>query len=377
MTFHALLVSKDEEAAEVLTQLLSRCGVGAACCGYPEALCRLAEEKFDSVIVDFDDPHSASLVLQNASQGIAGVKPVTVVLLSDKTKVRNVFGAGANFVLYKPISAEQAEASLRAATALIKRERRRSSRVPVQVPIQLQIENGPPLEGILLDLSEDGMDMLAAQPLHVGVTISAQFNLPDTDTEIQVVGEIAWASPNGQAGVRFRDVPENLRATLKTWVSANARQAPPPESEPASQYILTDLSLGGCYVETELPFTEGAGVTLCLKVEDMEAQAEGWVRLMHPGFGMGIEFVARTTDEQAQVARFIGFLTSRPGTFPVLLITPRTLAGCDPYDQSETTLTEELEDPLLELLRSHDQFNQEEFLQRLRQQRSSEEVTSA
>jgi len=184
MTFQALLVSKDDEAAAVLTPLLSRCGVAVACCGYPEALCRLTEEKFDSVIVDFDDPHSAALVLQNASEASSGIKAVTVALLSDKTKVRNVFGAGANFILYKPISEEQAEASLRAATSLIKRERRRSFRVPVQVPIQLQVQNGPPLEGILLDLSEDGMDVLAAQPLCPGATISAQFNLPDSDVEI-------------------------------------------------------------------------------------------------------------------------------------------------------------------------------------------------
>jgi CheY-like chemotaxis protein len=377
MTFHALLVSKDEEAAAVLTPLLSRCGVGVDCCGYPEALCRLAEEKFDSVIVDFDDPHSATLVLQNASQATAGVKPVTVVLLSDKTKVRNVFGAGANFILYKPISVEQAEASLRAATALIKRERRRSFRVPVQVPIQLQVENGPLLEGILLDLSEDGMDMLAAQPLCLGATISAQFDLPDSNTAVQLAGEIAWASPNGQAGVRFIDIPENLRATLKTWVLANAPQAPLPESEPVSQYTLTDLSLGGCYVETEAPFPERSGITLSLKAEDMEVRVEGLVRVMHPGFGMGIEFAAATTDEQAQVARFIGFLTSRPGTFPALLITARALAAGDHYNHPETKSIEELEDPLLELLRNHETLNQEEFLQKLRQQRSSEEVTSA
>src|SRR5271170_4433111 len=208
MTFQALLVSKDGEAEAILTPLLSRCGVAVACCGYPEALCRLTEEKFDSVIVDFDDPHSAALVLQNASEASSGIKAVTVALLSDKTKVRNVFGAGANFILYKPISEEQAEASLRAATSLIKRERRRSFRVPVQVPIQLQVQNGPQLEGILLDLSEDGMDVLAAQPLCPGVTVSARFNLPESATEIQVSGEIAWASPNGQAGVHFIDLSE-------------------------------------------------------------------------------------------------------------------------------------------------------------------------
>jgi CheY-like chemotaxis protein len=377
MTFQALLVSKDEEAAAVLTPLLSRCGVAVAGCGYPEALCRLTEEKFDSVIVDFDDPHSAALVLQNASQATSGVKAVTVALLSDKTKVRNVFGAGANFILYKPISVEQAEASLRAATALIKRERRRSFRVPVQVPIQLQVQNGTPLEGILLDLSEDGMDVLAAQPLCPGATISAQFNLPDSNTEIQASGEIAWASPNGQAGVRFIDLPENLRSTLKTWVSANAPEIPPPDPEPVSQCTLTDLSLGGCYVETESPFPERSGITLCLNAEDIEVQAEGTVRVMHPGFGMGIEFAARTTDERAQVARFIGFLTSRPGMLPALLITPRILAAGDTYNSPDPLPAPELEDPLLELLRSGESLDQEEFLQKLRAQRNSEEVTSA
>lgn len=377
MTFHALLVSKDEAATEVLTPLLNRCGVDVACCGYPEALCRLTEEKFDAVIADFDDPHSASLVLQSATPATAGISAVTVALLGDRTKVRSVLGGGANFILYKPISDEQAEASLRAATALIKRERRRSFRVPIQVPIQLQVENGSPMEGILLDLSEDGMDVLAAQALSPGSKISARFNLLDSNTEIQVSGEIAWASPNGQTGVRFVDLPEQLRDTLKTWVLANSPETPPPDPEPVSECILTDLSLGGCYVETESPFPEHSVVALCLKAEDMEVEAEGVVRVMHPGYGMGIEFAARTTDERAQVARFIGFLTSRPGTYPALLITPRTLTASDDYDQPAPLPAEELEDPLLELLRNHESLNQEEFLQKLRQQRSSEEVASS
>ena len=68
MTFQALLVSKDEEAAAVLIPVLSGFGVGVQSCGYPDAMVRLSEQKFDAVIVDFDDPHSAALVLQNASQ---------------------------------------------------------------------------------------------------------------------------------------------------------------------------------------------------------------------------------------------------------------------------------------------------------------------
>jgi len=375
MTFQSLLVSKDEEAAAVLTSVLSGFGVAVACCWYPEAICKLTEEKFDAVIVDFDDPHSAALVLQNASQASSRDNAITVALLSDKTKVRNVVGAGANFVLYKPISPQQAEAGLRAATALIKRERRRSFRVPVQVPVQLRVQNGPEMEGILLDLSEEGMDVLSAQPLCPAAAINTHFTLPDGKTEIEVRGEIAWANPNGQSGVRFIDLSDNLRGTLKVWVAANAPELPPLDPEPVSQCKLTDLSLGGCYVETESPFPERAGIVLCLKAEDMEVQVEGVVRVMHPGFGMGIEFASRTPEDHAQVTRFIEFLTSRPGTTPELLITPRALTARDA--DPEGLPNEDLNDPLLELLRSHESLNQEDFLQELRKQRGSEEVAPA
>ena len=344
-------------------------------CGYPDALVRLTEQNFDAVIVDYDDPHSAALVLQNAYQASARNNAVTIALLSDKTKVRNVFGEGANFVLYKPISESQAQASLRAATALIKRERRRSFRVPVQIPVQLRVQNGPEMEGILLDLSEDGMDALAAQPLCPGASITANFVLPDGSTEIEIRGEIAWANPNGQSGVRFVDVPEALHSTLKKWVGANAPELPPDDPEPVSQCKLTDLSLGGCYVETESPFPEKSGIVLCLKAEDMEVQAEGMVRVMHPEFGMGIEFASRTEQQRAQVASFIEFLTSRPGTIPELLITPRTLTVADSYDAPEGA--EELEDTLLQLLRQHESMSLEEFVLALRKQRNSEEYASS
>src|SRR5580704_15220039 len=179
MTFQALLVSKDEQATAVLTSVLAGFGLGVQCCGYPDALCRLTEQKFDAVIVDYDDPHSAALVLQNAYQATAGDSAVTVALLNDKTKVRHVFGAGANFVLYKPVSQQQAEASLRAAIAMMKRERRTAFRVSVQLPVKLRVDNGAEMEGILLDLSEDGLDVLASQQLCPAAIISASFALPD------------------------------------------------------------------------------------------------------------------------------------------------------------------------------------------------------
>ena len=372
MTFQALLASKDDEAAAVLTPVLSGFGITAVCCSYSDAICRLTEQKFDAVIVDFDDPHSGALVLQNVQQSSSGGHIVTVALLSDKASVRKVFGEGANFVLYKPLSAAQAEAGLRAATALIKRERRIAYRVPVQVPIQLKPQDSAEMEGILLDLSEGGMDVLAAQPLCPGSSLSARFSLPDGKTEIEVHSEIAWANPNGQAGARFVRVADSVRETLKAWIAAHAPELPPQDPEPVTQCKLTDLSLGGCYVETESPFPEHSAITLCLKADGMETQANGTVRVMHPSFGMGIEFPSHTSDEQAQVATFIGFLSSRPGTTPELLITPRAFAATEESAAAGSRSGEELDDPLLDLLRRAESLSQEDFLRELHQQRSSE-----
>jgi CheY-like chemotaxis protein len=377
MTFQSLLVCKDEQATDVLTSVLAGFGLGVQCCGYPDALCRLTEQKFDAVIVDYDDPHSAALVLQNAYQASSGNNTVTVALLDDKTKVRHVFGAGANFILYKPVSQQQAEASLRAAIALIKRERRTSFRVPVQLPVKLRVQNGAEMEGIVLDLSEDGLDVLAAQALCPGATINARFTLPYQDAEIDVRGEVAWANPNGESGVRYTDLPANLGQTLREWVVANAAEILPEDPEPVSVCRLSDLSLGGCYVETESPFPERSGIVLCLKAAGLEVQAEGLVRIMHPEFGMGIEFASGTAEQREQVGNFIGFLTSRPGTVPQLLITPKTLAVGNNSDYPRTKEASEPEDLLLDLLNRADSLSQEDFLRELRQQRNSEEVASS
>jgi DNA-binding response OmpR family regulator len=182
MSFRALLVTKDSQAVETIAPVLSYFGLMAQCCGYSDAVCLVTEQKFEAVLVDFDDPHSAAVVLQNVSCAPFESHAVTIALLSDKARVRNVFGAGAHFVLYKPISSEHAEATLLAATALIKRDRRNAFRAGVQVPVKLRLENTSgvtDVEAILLDLSETGMDVLAAQPLCPSATLRCSHGVGD------------------------------------------------------------------------------------------------------------------------------------------------------------------------------------------------------
>src|SRR5882762_1680849 len=66
MILKALLVSKDDQATETLTQVLANFGVAVDRSSMAEvAVSRLQEEHFDQVIVDFDDPDTASQVLES------------------------------------------------------------------------------------------------------------------------------------------------------------------------------------------------------------------------------------------------------------------------------------------------------------------------
>lgn len=378
MPLQSLLVSKDDYSAEVLSRALASFAMAVERFSEPEiALHRLGEQRFDCLIVDFDDPDTALKLLQMATQP----KPaalISIALLSDQSSVRDVLKNGAKFILHKPVNSEHTAAALRAAIALLRRERRRSFRVPVQAPVQVALSGGDQIEGIMLDLSQTGMDLLAAQPLQPAALIGLRFTLPDGSLEIDTHGEIAWANPNGQSGVRFIDLSEPQVDKLKAWLLANASEVPPEEPEPVSTCKLTDLSLGGCYVETESPFPEKALVDLCLKAADIEIHADGIVRIMHPNSGMGVEFPSRTSAQRETVAQFIEFLTSRPGTMPELLISPKAIVADESqFEQPDGSAEDHLEDPLVELLRAGESLSPDQFVAELQRQRNPEAVASS
>ena len=379
MTLQALLVSKDDQSAEALTRAMAGFGVAVERSSDPEiAASRLAEHSFDAIVVDFDEAGEASSILQVARQNSADGRAsqiITIALVGDASQIRNILGAGAHFILTKPVSEEQASATLRAATSLLKRERRRSFRVPVQAAATIALADGTQMEGIMLDLSDSGMDLLAAQPLAPSALVNCRFTLPDGSHEIDSQGEVAWANPNGQSGIRFVDIDAATSTVLSQWLAANSPEAQPEEEDSVTDCKLTDLSLGGCYVQTESPFPERSSVDLCLRAAELEIHAAGTVRVMHPGNGMGIEFPSRTEEQRKVVGDFIEFLTSQPGTMPELLISPKSLIAEDAELASSSDDTAS-EDPLLELLRSGQSMEQEDFLSELRRQRNSEPVNS-
>jgi PilZ domain len=200
--------------------------------------------------------------------------------------------------------------------------------------------------------------------------------LPDGSLEIDAHGEVAWANPNGQSGVHFLDVPPDVSEKLKTWLLANAPEILPEDADPVAQCKLTDLSLGGCYVETASPFPERALIDLGLKAADMEIHIEGVVRVMHPSTGMGVEFPSRTEAQREAVTNFIQFLTGKPGTTPELFVSPQSASADEAQFHSDIPEEDRLEDPLLELLRKAQNLSYEQFTAELHSQRNPDAVAA-
>lgn len=367
------MVSLDDASADVLASLLDDLVVDHERCAANEASTKFDDTRIDLLALNFDDPSSAENLVQSLRHSSLSKTAVSLALLSDHTKVAQAFGAGANFVLYLPVSEENARPALRAAVALLQRERRRQFRVPVQLPVTLSSDGNPELEGILLDLSEGGMDVLAAKPLEPGQAIRVKFCLPPS-TEMVAHARVVWANANGQSGLQFMYCEEEQSRALSSWLGTNAPQIPPQDPEPLSDYKLSDLSLGGCYIETLAPFPKNTRIDVCMRVGDFEIHLDGSVRVVYPGHGMGVQFAPGARQQELLLTLF-DRLGSQPGTAPDVLVWPKGLN----FKDSETPLAPVApDDALVQLLFGSSAMTQDEFLTELHRQRNSQaEVTTA
>jgi c-di-GMP-binding flagellar brake protein YcgR len=274
---------------------------------------------------------------------------------------------GAHFVLYKPVSAERAKASFRAARALMKRERRRNSRVAVQIPITLRnLASGNNRKVVTTDFSEGGLAIQLPKGQKENGPWNLTFTLPGASSEFAVKGEAAWQNPGGQIGIRFTDLTVDLAHSLRVWLNENS-----PESEkddPPVGCKLTDLSLGGCYLELPSPFPVRTRIVLSMRTSALELRAEGVVRVMHPEVGMGVEFTQGTEEQRQHVEKFIQHLMATDGALPELLVQPEGLESGSVDSHPERS---DSEDPLLDLFQHKASLPAEIFLGELRKQRRS------
>jgi c-di-GMP-binding flagellar brake protein YcgR len=369
MSLSALVFSADDKVVRVLRRVLSELEIGMELSADAEsAIHKLTRRRFEAVIVDCADQRTASRVLRSARSAPVNKRAVAVAILTGQTGLGGGGSdLGAHFVCHQPLSAERAKTSFRAVRALMKRERRRNARIPVETQVIIQVNDGAgQLRAVTTDLGEGGMAVqLGHRPKNLG-TVAIQFSLPGSEDVIQCTVQVAWENPGRQLGLRFVDLASETRDRLKVWLDSRAPEF--EQDDPPAPCKLTDLSLGGCYLETGSPFPLRTRLILSMQVAGTPHRTEGVVLVMHPDLGMGVEFTRATDQQRADLEKFIHALTNGNGVLPAIMVEPEGLEIAEPVNAAPPKSTPA--DPLLELFRRRSELSPEAFQSELRKQRS-------
>jgi Tfp pilus assembly protein PilZ len=68
---------------------------------------------------------------------------------------------------------------------------------------------------------------------------------------------------------------------------------------------LTDLGIGGFYVEMSAPFPVGTAVQVVVRTKEFKFAWVGTVQKVDRGFGMGVAFATQTAVQREQVQELI------------------------------------------------------------------------
>ncbi|HMK23128.1 MAG TPA: PilZ domain-containing protein [Terriglobales bacterium] len=374
MSLKSLVLCSDEKIVRVLRRVLSDLEISIEHCTDPDgAIHKLTRQRFESIIIDCTDLKVATSVLKSARSAPCNKRAIAVAIMDGHNGLRSAFDMGAHFVLYKPVSTERARASFRAARALMKRERRRNTRVPVQLSVTLNNpQTGFQQTVPTTDLSEGGMAVQLGKKYKDPGPWLAQFTLPGADKVIEVSAEVAWHNPGGQVGIRFVQLQVDIAHDLRHWLNQHSPEG--EKDDPPVRCKLTDLSLGGCYLEIASPFPPRTCIVLSMKAGTLELRVEGVVRVMHPEVGMGVEFAQTTPEQRIQVEKFIQSLMKAGDVLPELLVEPE---GLESSRREPPAQPSEVEDPLLDLFHRKAALPAELFLNELRKQRSTHRSESS
>jgi len=360
MEARLLLVCSDQNSVNVLTRILSEVEITPE---HPpslsEGMKRLNEKRFEAVILDYHPSPESQEFLSHWRQSSKNRNTMLIAIVDGECEARPAFGLGANFVLYRPLSVERARISLRAAKGLMRRERRRTRRAPVGAPANVAYPGGGEMIVKLGDLSDGGTSLITHERIPTATKVYFEFVLPDQERPIRVSGEVAWQDSSGRTGFRFVDVPQASRRLIQSWlqlqaaasksadaatmVSVKAGIKLPEEQKDSSvigmssnrrgerrfpcrlgaevyrlgtsvpnRCILSDISEGGCYVETPSPFAGQSGVEIVVHTPKMKLKIRGQVLAIHPGFGMGVRFMFADSAEREEVLRLMAVLSAAP-----------------------------------------------------------------
>jgi protein TonB len=88
--------------------------------------------------------------------------------------------------------------------------------VPGSKPVRVDL--GPAGSGQLMDISLGGARVKSVAPLRRDTEVPLRIDIPERLEPLRCLGRVVWSKPNGAAGLRFTNLPDEQKAGLAAWI---------------------------------------------------------------------------------------------------------------------------------------------------------------
>lgn len=214
-----LLLSRDPQLVSTLQTACAKTAMNLTVCpDAKHASTLLRRRKFYAVLADNIDGAATSEFLGAVRQSTSSKSAVSIVFAD--TPARGVSDAA--MVVTKPVSAELALRTLRAAQGSITSEFRRYLRHPMRTAVTMTFGSRHEVHATSVNLSDGGLEIQLTDPevITSQTAIRARFVLPVSGDWVQISGDVVWCDPSGRIGVRFRGATPNDSERLRIWLTS-------------------------------------------------------------------------------------------------------------------------------------------------------------
>jgi CheY-like chemotaxis protein len=184
------------------------------------SLAALEQQRFDIVVIDCDDLYQGNWLLRTARKTRPNKSSVLVAVTDGATQAPDALDLGANIVITKPLSLDHVRSKLREACATLAMGHRRDQRHTVRLPVFLSFGQVLERRAETFNLSIGGVGVRVSEPIDEDEIIQLHFSLPGSAKCLRARGEVAWADPEGNTGIKFIGMSQECSKALAQWLSA-------------------------------------------------------------------------------------------------------------------------------------------------------------
>jgi CheY-like chemotaxis protein len=176
-------------------------------------------EKFDGIFLDLEMPKVDGFDLARLIRKSSWNRSTPIVIVTgrdDRQTMQQIFAAGANFYLQKPVDRQKLNNLFRTVQGGMLENRRKSTRVPIQADVTCTVGSRS-MRGVSWNLSQGGMQVeVGGLRAKDGVRLS--FQLPVSHTAIDATGVVMWGDERRQ-GIQFTQVSERNQKSIREFIA--------------------------------------------------------------------------------------------------------------------------------------------------------------